>query len=159
MAKCLKHNIGPESEEWQVAFEEASHEGDDDEQVFENEVCPLCYVRLLDKYRRARREAKTQARKAISAGQEALRHAEVVRVVIEAVKGLGGQDAFELVHKKFPTSPCKRGGIPPRLGRGLLEEAGDMKSILPNLITELASKAKREGFDRGKRDIQGTDSL
>lgn len=136
---CLEHGIGPDSEEWKVAYEELVSEEGEFKASFRGQVCPMCYVRLIEKYRRSRRESKIQARKAVKEGQAALRHAKVVRAVVEAVKALGGPDAFELVGKKVPVSPCNRGGSP----QGVLEETGRLENILPNLINDLVHKAKK----------------
>ena len=149
MARCLEHNIDPDSEEWRVAFEEIIEEDGKYRAPFEGQVCPLCYVRLIDKYRRARREAKIQSRKAISSGQEALRHANIVRAVTEAVKALGGPDAFDIAGQKFPVSPCNRGGTP----QGMIPEPGKLENILPNIITELVHKAKQEALQVGKLKV------
>ena len=72
---------------------------------------------------------------------------------MEAVKALGGQDAFELMEKKVPVSLCNRGASPQEVQENKLE------NILPNLITEMVKKARKEGFDAGQRDIQGIDSV
>ena len=135
---CGEHNIGPDSEEWKVAYEELVSEEGEFKVPFRGQTCPMCYVRILEKYRRSRREAKIQARKAVKEGQAALRHAAVIRATVEAIKALGGPDAFELVGQKVQVSPCNRGGVP----GGALEETARLENIIPNIINDLVKKAE-----------------
>lgn len=139
MKNCNEHNCSPGDEAWKVGMEELAAEEGEFAVQFMDHVCPLCYIRLIEKYKRARREAKIEGRKSLRATQEQARLESVVKAVVETVKQLTGKDAFTLASAKFPVSPIMRKGYPGMV----LEASGELVNILPNLINEAIKGAKQ----------------
>jgi len=133
---CNKHNISPEDEEWKVTLEELTGEGDDDERTepFAGEVCPLCFIALRDRLQKARRQLKIESRQNIRLRQENEELRAIKDVVVATVKGITGKDPEKLARKEFEKHSAQPG---PKM-----TEQGDLKKILPNLITEAAHKKK-----------------
>ena len=134
---CDKHNISPEDEEWKVTLEDLTGEGSDDDRTepFAGQVCPLCFLALRDKMRKARRQLRIEGRQNIRLRQEVEELRGIVDAVVATVKGITGRDPEKLAEKEFDTHSSQPG---PKM-----KEPGDLKRILPNLITEAAHRGKQ----------------
>lgn len=135
---CNKHNISPEDEEWRVPFEELTGDGDDDDRTepFHGQVCPLCFIALRDRVRKAKRQLKIESRQNIRLRQENEELRAIKDVVVATVKGITGKDAEVLAKQEFEKHSAQPG---PKL-----TEQGDLKKILPNLITEAVHRGSKE---------------
>jgi len=136
---CNKHSISSEDEEWKVTLEELTGEGDDDDRTepFTGQVCPLCFIALRDRMRKARRQLKIEGRQNIRLRQENEELRAIVDAVVATVKGITGKDPEKLAEKEFEKHSAQPG---PKM-----VEQGDLKNILPNLITEAAHKVRENG--------------
>ena len=139
-AFCGKHGVNANDEKWKVVFEELTEEAEGDSgEPFRGQICPLCYLSLRDRVRDLKRSLKIESREAITHRQENDRLRHLLDVVVESLKQLTGKDAYQLATQKFPASPLMR-GMP-----GVIEGGhGDLLNILPNLITEAASKGAKK---------------
>ncbi len=143
---CHKHEIGLDDEEWQVIFAELTEEDEDGEsqEPFEGHVCPKCYVRYREKYKKARRNVRVESKRAVRLQQENDRLQEVLDAVISTVEQMTGKDPVKLAKADYHPSALLSGGVPGIVvAGGGLKHPGDLKNILPNLIAEAASKGKK----------------
>jgi hypothetical protein len=135
---CLRHNISPDDEQWKVVFDELTDPNDPHREPFEGQVCPACYVHMVDEVRLLKRNLKIESRQAVQLRAANDRLQKIVDAVVLAVKNATGKDAAELANQKYPASTLQSQGYP-----GLMVQHGELANILPNLITEAAAiKAK-----------------
>ena len=135
---CDKHNVSAEDEEWKVTLEELSGEGDDEDRTepFHGQVCPICFVALRDKVRKAKRQLKIESRQNIRLRQENEELRGVIDAVVATVRGVTGKDALKLAELEFKKTNLVPGPID--------MEQGKLKNILPNLITEAVHKRRED---------------
>ena len=142
---CTKHDIHPESERWRVVLEELTDPPDEDShrEPFKGQVCPVCFINLREKFRKARRDLRTESRASVRLRSENDRMRDIIDAVCDAVQSATGQDPRELEGVVFrrpahATVPC---------GGYQAEDVGELKRILPNLISEAAHKGKETKQD------------
>ena len=132
---CNKHSISPEDEEWKVTLEELT-DGDDDDRTepFAGQVCPLCFIAIRDRVRKAKRQLKIESRQNIRLRQDNEELHGIVDAVIATIKGITGKDPEYLSRQEFDTRTNLVSGGSNKT------ECGDLKNIIPNLIVEAVHK-------------------
>jgi len=139
-AFCQRHKITPDDEQWKVVMDELTNPDDPHREPFEGQVCPACYVHMVDEVRLLKRNLKIESRQAVHLRAANDRLQAIVDAVILALKNATGKDAAALANQKYPASMLQSQGYP-----GLMVQHGELANILPNLITEAAAfKAKNE---------------
>ena len=136
---CHKHKMSDRDERWQEAFQELVAGEEEHIEPFEGCVCPLCFLALREKYRKARRQLRAESRSAIRSRTEHGRLQTTLDAVVDIVKQLTGKNAYDMVGVVFER-PCFRKGTPQ--GTVGEEELGKLERILPNLIVEAIQKGR-----------------
>ena len=134
---CRTHHTDEDSEKWEVALSELTEAEDEHCESFEGAVCPLCFLELRDKYRRARRNVKVESKAGVRLRTENDRLNEVLSAVIEAVTALTGEDPMSLAEATY------KSGFDTGIPREHIGKTGDLKNILPNLIAAAANKGPK----------------
>lgn len=130
---CKKHNTHPSDDKWKVMLEEIL---ESESIPFEGEVCPCCYHDLVYLLKKTKRSLKVESKSAVRLRRENSEMREIVEAVMSAVYALTGNDAQELAEKEYDKNKIVHGSW--------LKEHGDLKNILPNLITEAVSMARKK---------------
>lgn len=131
---CRKHNTHSGDEKWDVMLEEIVDSGD---VPFEGQVCPCCYAELLDTLKKTKRALKIESKSAVRLRREVSEKQAVLDVVMATVYELTGKDPQKLAEKEYEGHSAQMGGSMKPI------EHGDIVNILPNLIVEAVSAAKR----------------
>ena len=130
---CNKHKAGLSDEQWQVALEELVESGD---WPFQGQVCPICFEEMAEKLKKSKRALKVESKSAVRLRRENSELKGILDVVMGTIYSLTGVDPAKLAEKRYdkidPSAP----------GLDNLAEHGDLRNILPNLITEMANKKK-----------------
>ena len=129
---CNKHKTGVSDEAWQVALEELTESGD---WPFEGQVCPVCFEEIAEKLKKSKRALKVESKSAVRLRRENSELKGILDAVMAAIYNLTGEDPAKLAEKRYDK-------VDPSVPGGALAEHGDLRNILPNLITELANKKK-----------------
>lgn len=126
---CKAHNIVPLDEHWKVIMEELESEEDIN---FSGQVCPVCYLMLRERLVQSARNLRVESRENVALRAESSQLRMIVDAVVVALKEVTGEDAYELAKRVYKPTPTA------------LVEHGKLVRIIPNLISEAATRKKRK---------------
>ena len=129
---CRAHNTAPGDEKWDVVLEELHESGDVE---FEGQVCPCCYSELANQLKKVKRALKVESKSAVRLRREVSEKQAVLDAVMATVYSLTGKDPQQLAEREYEKHSAQPGPKP--------VEPGELSNILPNLIVEAVSKARK----------------